>query len=380
MSIKILSIGHSYVLSVNRKLPNEIARLTDGKWDITTIAPSHLYADYRDYAIEKQNVEMSNIEDISVFCKKNIHAMFYSPTKLGKVLDNNWNLIHAWEEPYIIAGCQIAAQKKSQTKLVYRTAQSYNKKYPFPFNFVERYSMSQASGWICSGQLVANTLKERAGYQLPMKLIPLGVDLDLFVPERTFGASIRTNLDWCDPSIPVIGYLGRLVPEKGIRQLMQIFDRLSTPCRILFIGSGYLKSEIEDWSHQFPDRVRVVTNATHTDIPQYLNMMDILVAPSQTAPNWREQFGRMLIEAMACGVPVIGSDSGEIPYTIGRAGLVVEESNIDKWVEAIENLLDSPEKRKELALLGLERVKHYSWENIARQYINFFTEILETKV
>ena len=73
--------------------------------------------------------------------------------------------------------------------------------------------------------------------------------------------------------------------------------------------------------------------------------MDILVAPSQTVSNWREQFGRMLIEAFACGVPVIGSDSGEIPYVIQDAGVVVGEKDELGWIAAIAELLSIPASR-----------------------------------
>ena len=317
---------------------------------------------------------------IPVYLSRIIHGMYYHPTKLAEIInDSAWNLIHAWEEPYILSGGQIAWLKKPSVPLVYRTAQSYNKHYFSPFSQIEKYSMSQASGWICSGRLVAQALQHRSGYQLPMKLIPLGVDLKLFFPDRQQGESILTDLNWQDTNIPVIGYLGRLVPEKGIRLLMKVLDRLSTPWRMLFVGSGYLAAEIEVWSSKYPDRVRIVTNAIHTDIPKYLNMMDILVAPSQTYPNWREQFGRMLVEAMACGIPTIGSSSGEIPYVIGDAGMIVDESNIPQWVDAIEHLLNSPLKRQELANLGLERVRNnYSWEIVARSYIDFFEEIMAT--
>lgn len=380
MTVKILSIGHSYVLSVNRRLPNEIARLTDGKWEVTTVAPTKISADFRRYTIDKQIDELSKVRDIPIFLSKIIHGMYYHPHQLNEIInDSNYNLIHAWEEPYIIAGYQIACQKSSKVPLIYRTAQSYNKKYPLPFALIEKYSMSQASGWICSGQLVAQALQGRPEYQLPTKLIPLGVDPKLFFPDRQQGESILTALNWGDSNLPVIGYLGRLVPEKGIRVLMEVLDRLSTPWRMLFVGSGYLSTEIEAWSSKFPDRVRVVTDAIHTDIPKYLNMMDLVVVPSQTYPNWREQFGRVPIEAMACKIPVIGSSSGELPYVIDNAGVVVPESNIAQWIEEIENMLDSPRKRQELATLGLERVRsNYSWEKVARSHIDFFKEIMAT--
>ncbi|MBD2342057.1 glycosyltransferase family 4 protein [Calothrix sp. FACHB-156] len=106
--------------------------------------------------------------------------------------------------------------------------------------------------------------------------------------------------------------------------------------------------------------------------------MDMLVAPSQTVSNWREQFGRMLIEAFACGVPVIGSDSGEIRYVIQNAGMVIGEKDESGWIKAISDLLNSPSQRQELAIKGLERShSFYTWPIVAQQHLQFFTELLD---
>jgi glycosyltransferase involved in cell wall biosynthesis len=127
--------------------------------------------------------------------------------------------------------------------------------------------------------------------------------------------------------------------------------------------------------------VRLCTDVKHNDVPQYLNAMDILCAPSQTMPNWREQFGRMLIEAFACGVPVIGSDSGEIPYVIQDTGVVVGEKDESGWVEALSDLLESPSRRAELAANSLQRAHAvYAWSVIAKQYLEFFTELSDSQI
>jgi glycosyltransferase involved in cell wall biosynthesis len=106
--------------------------------------------------------------------------------------------------------------------------------------------------------------------------------------------------------------------------------------------------------------------------------MDVLCAPSQTTPQWREQFGRMLIEAFACGVPVIGSDSGEMPHIVGDAGLVVGERDEAGWRKTLEALLDNPAWRRELAARGRERAyTHYAWPVVARQHLAFFEAILD---
>jgi glycosyltransferase involved in cell wall biosynthesis len=112
-------------------------------------------------------------------------------------------------------------------------------------------------------------------------------------------------------------------------------------------------------------------------VPQWLNAMDMLCAPSLTSGRWREQFGRMLIEAFACGVPVVASSSGEIPFVVGDAGLVVPEGDALRWREAIGSLLVDESARRRLAERGRRRaVAEYDWTSVADRHAAFFDELL----
>ncbi|MEH2364914.1 MAG: glycosyltransferase family 4 protein [Nostoc sp.] len=372
---KLLSIGHSYVVNLNRQLVNEIARLGKGEWEVTAVAPSFMYGDLRPIHLEADPNEIYRLQAVPVYFSKPTHILTYD-WRLKEIMNQGWDLVHCWEEPYIFAGGQVAWWMPDKTPLIYRTAQSLSKRYPPPFNWIEKYAMNRATGWICSGQIVAENLKSRPGYSLPMQLIPLGIDVNYFYPDRDAGLKIRRLLTWEEQGIPVIGYLGRLIPEKGLNLLMRVLDSLQTPWRALFVGTGTMESSLRRWAKRYPKQVRICTNVKHSEVPQYLNAMDILVAPSQTMPNWREQFGRMLIEAFACGVPVIGSDSGEIPDVIQDAGLVVGEKDESGWVAAISDLLNSASQRQELAHKGLERSHtFYTWPIVAKQHLQFFNEL-----
>ncbi len=127
-----------------------------------------------------------------------------------------------------------------------------------------------------------------------------------------------------------------------------------------------MEASLQLWAKKHGERVRICCNVGHADVPRYLNAMDMLCARSQTTPRWREQFGRMLTEAMASGLAVIGSDSGEIPYVIDKAGLIVAEADELAWSKAIESLLASDERRRELGQAGRERaVGHFDWSAVA---------------
>jgi glycosyltransferase involved in cell wall biosynthesis len=112
-------------------------------------------------------------------------------------------------------------------------------------------------------------------------------------------------------------------------------------------------------------------------MPAYLGQLDILVLPSRTSANWKEQFGRILVEAMACEVTVIGSDSGEIPNVIGEAGLIFAEDNVEELYNHLLTLLKDDILRRRLGRLGRERVlNHYTQEQIAAKTVDVYREMM----
>jgi glycosyltransferase involved in cell wall biosynthesis len=111
-------------------------------------------------------------------------------------------------------------------------------------------------------------------------------------------------------------------------------------------------------------------------MPAYYGQLDVLVVPSRALPNWKEQFGRVLVEAMACGVPVIGSDSGEIPNVIADAGLVFPENDVAGLRSHLLELQQRPELRRELSQRGRQRVlDHYTQAQIAAQTVRVYREV-----
>jgi glycosyltransferase involved in cell wall biosynthesis len=158
---------------------------------------------------------------------------------------------------------------------------------------------------------------------------------------------------------------------------MQALAGVREPWRALFVGGGPMADDLTAFANVFPGRVRVLTGVTHDDVPAHLNAMDLMCAPSQTTARWREQFGRMLIEAMACGVPILASRSGEIPHVVGDAGLVVDEADTAVWSAALDRLLADAALRRDLSARGLARAhEKYAWPVVARAHLAFFEELL----
>ncbi len=379
---KILSIGHSYSIGVNRRLINEMSRISAGKWEVQAIAPTKVKNDFRQFEFRLEPTDICKISALPVYFDTPIHTMTYD-WRIGDILKHNWDIVHCWQEPYLVSGAQVAYLTPKTAKLVYYSPQNIHKQYPPPFGWMERYATDRMDGLIGVGTTATEMWQQKLGKKLqdkPVATIPHGVDTDLFQPSSTGRAKVHNLCDWQNDNSPVIGYLGKLTPEKGLSLIMQIFDRLAslgTSWRALIVGKGPMLGELEQWAKNYPDRVRIFSDVTHDAVPDYLNAMDLLLAPSQTRANWCEQLGRMTIEAMACGVPVIASDSGEIPFVVGDAGIIVAEDDLDAWVSAIQNAIDSPALRAKLIAAGTERVRSkFTWQIVAQQKIDFFESLL----
>jgi glycosyltransferase involved in cell wall biosynthesis len=181
-----------------------------------------------------------------------------------------------------------------------------------------------------------------------------------------------------------VGYLGRFVAEKGLASMMRVLERVREPWRALLVGTGPMEKEIAAWAERMnaqhgEQRVILATKVRHAQVPAHLNAMDLLMVPSVTRKNWREQFGRMVTEAFASGVPVLSSDSGELPFTVGNAGVVVPEKDESAWIRAVDDLLRSSERRNDLAARGRKRAtEHFAWSTVAERTLGFLSGLAKS--
>ncbi|MCP3058565.1 glycosyltransferase family 4 protein [Myxococcus sp. K38C18041901] len=377
---RLVTVSHSYVVTLNRRLANEMARVGGGAWDVTAVAPRFFHGDLRPIHLQADTDEPAKVAGVRAFLSRSLHAFVYGP-ELREHLRRGVDLVHAWEEPFVLAGLEVALLTPRRVPLVFSTFQNLSKRYPPPFAQTERFVVGRSAGWVAGGQTVKDNLLGRPGYAArPSCIIPMGVDTELFRPDRASGEAVRRKLGWSADGPPVIGYLGRFVPEKGVSLLMRVLEQLRTPWRALLAGGGSMEAELRAWAASHEDRVRILTGVPHEGVPRVLNAMDVLCGPSQTMPRWKEQFGRMLAESFACGVPVLASTSGEIPHTVGDAGRLLPEADDSAWARALSDVLESPELRRELSSRGREwAVRRFSWPVVARAHLDFFEELLERR-
>jgi glycosyltransferase involved in cell wall biosynthesis len=372
--MRLLTVGHSYVVGLNRRLPDEIARASRGSWQVTVVAPRFVRSELRDIALEPSMTEACRVEGVDFLLSRHLHVAAFG-LKLRELLHRDWDLVHIFQDLHLVAGWQSAYWTPENIPLVFFVNQSLVKKYPPPFSWMEKYCLRRCSGWIGCGQTVVEASLTKGYGRKLYRRIGYGVDTDIFKRKEPVRKDTLLRLEW-DESVPVVAFLGRLVPEKGVTMLTSVLEKVSSPWRALFIGNGPLLNELQQWAMKFPGRVRLVS-AAHDEVAAYLSTADVLCAPSQTTPHCSEQFGRMIIEAFAAGVTVVGSDSGEIPYVIGNAGIVLGEKDEAAWVSTLDRLLSDRALRSELAAKGRNRAEEqFAWPVIAHQHLEFFDQIL----
>jgi glycosyltransferase involved in cell wall biosynthesis len=161
---------------------------------------------------------------------------------------------------------------------------------------------------------------------------------------------------------------------------LQALGQLNGNWQGLIVGRGPQKPDLENMAHNLgiAERLRWIDTVAYQDTAQYYNALDVCVLPSLTAPRWKEQFGRVLAEAMACEVPVVGSDSGSIPEVIGDAGLIFPEGNSRVLAQQLNRLQHDAALRGLLGQRGRQRVlEHYSNERIAARTVAFWRDICQ---
>lgn len=282
-------------------------------------------------------------------------------------------LVHLDEEPYNLAtwhAQRLALRHGART--LFFSWQNLLRRYPWPFSQIERQVLARAAAGIVGNQEAVGVWQAK-GYRGPLKVIPqFGVDPDLFKPDRATreAGEVRPF---------VVGYAGRLVREKGVDLLLRAAARLPPSVQVRLVGAGPEQAALERLGDKLglDGRLRIEPLVASVEMPRALRALDCLVLPSRSRPNWKEQFGRVLIEAMACGVPVVGSTCGEVPNVIGDAGLVFPEEDVAALADHLRALCSDAVLRDNLAARGRARVlAHYTQRRVADETVALYKEIM----
>lgn len=369
------------VLRSERKKYEEIAEYND--IDLCVITPQCWNFNYKHHEFEENtNEENYTIFPIRVAFAGYHHRSFYF-SSFRKILKSfQPDIIHIFQEPHSIFTLQVLLARNiflPKAKVVFITWENLiHQKYPFRFSniykYIENYSYRHANYATPITVSADNVLRAR-GFLKGTHVLRWGIDFELI--KKQDANDIRKKLGLLGSF--VVGYVGRFVIEKGILDLVKAVGQLPANVKLLLIGDGPLKNEIKSLAEQisFANRLITVDSISNTEISKYLNCLDTLVLPSHESKYWVEQLGKVLLEAMACEIPVIGSNTGEIPFVIENSGLIFQAGNINELSDKIEAVRLKSIDVSKLVKVAKQRVENlYSWRTIAANLHKIYGEII----
>jgi len=226
-----------------------------------------------------------------------------------------------------------------------------------------------------AGNRDAAEILTRRGAKRVLTSPQLGVDPDQFFPVSDEGKSELRRIAGIPAGVTLVGFCGRFVAAKGLPTLLKAVEIAGL--HLVLLGSGKLEDEMR--SRKLP-WLTILPPTDHAGVAPFMQMLDLFVLPSITVAssgrNWREQFGHVLIEAMACAVPCLGSDSGAIPEVIGDPDCIFPEGDSTKLAELLRRATTD---RAWLAAKGasaLERAtQFYTHDALAKEWASFMLRL-----
>lgn len=314
-------------------------------------------------------------------------VFLYDPRPLWRALREPWDVIDLHEEPAALATAEILllrALRRVRTPYVLYSAQNIAKRYPVPFRWWERWALrGTAAVSVCNAE--AGSVLRTKGLLAPVHVIGLGVDLAERAGTAAGSHRRETGTDDGAPRDADIvgaaapartGYVGRLLaPHKGLDVL---FDAAEADPRLhlALAGAGPHEAALRRRASgpALTGRVEFHGHLAGDDLAEFYRGLAVLAVPSVAAPGWLEQFGRVAVEAMAHGVPVVASASGALPDVVGGAGVLVPPGDPAALARALREVLDDPEHAARLRAAGLARARDYTWDAVASRYEAMYRE------
>jgi glycosyltransferase involved in cell wall biosynthesis len=305
---------------------------------------------------------------VPIVLNGNFHLHFYRGIA-DHIADFAPDIVHIDEEPYNLASWQALYHARQQgAKTLFFSWQNIMRRYPPPFSWGENWLLRHVDYALMGTQSAADVWRDK-GYTGDLAVVPqFGTDLTLFQP-RPHNVTLKPF---------TLGFIGRMVEEKGVHDLLEALAGLKGDWHLRMVGGGNRVEALQTQAQSLgiAERITWVGQIASTAMPAEYQKLDALVLPSRTRPNWKEQFGRVLIEAMASGVPVVGSDSGAIPDVIGNAGRVFPEGDVEALRTHLHRLLTDEASRQQLRTAGITRAREFTHEAIAQATIEAYRTML----
>jgi len=377
--MKILVIGHAYIAPINREKWKVLSQKHPDS-QIKILIPKNWPATlFKIEAGDLSKDNLQNCEFISLKTFKSGNEVLYgfSFFKLIKILKSfKPDIIHVEQGDNAFSYFQIILLSKifcRKAKFTFFTWVNWRAKrslkYKLFWRFIEKFNLYYSDGAFVGNDDAKVILREKKFNKPTNILLQLGVNEKLFYPAKKIN------------KIKKIGFIGRIVNEKGIYLLVDAFAKIADKFydwNLVFIGDGQAKKDLINYvySNKLEQRVEFRQPVPHEKISLILGEIEVLVLPSYDTSEWREQFGHVLIEAMACKTPVVGSTGGYISQVIENSGLVFKQKDIEGLVDCLTKIMGDEKLRKHLGDLGFERFKeNFSYEVIADKTYSFWRSL-----
>jgi glycosyltransferase involved in cell wall biosynthesis len=370
MSLRVLTISKPYVAETYR---DKLA-LLDAEADLTVglICPTS----WAGQAFENDETRFWTRRLEIVFDGRNHFHLYRGLDRAVAAFEPD--VVNVEEEHYSAVTLQAFRSARAVgARCMFYTWQNIEKRYPPPFRFIERYVFRHASFGV-AGNVEASHILRHKGFRGPVAVIPqMGVDIGRFEPSDLTRANAKESAG-LDPSAFWLGYVGRVVEEKGIQDLITAMSAIDAAAdvRLVVVGAGPYASHLQEMARMLRPGQVVFTGATPSaHVPDLLRAVDVVCLPSRTRANWKEQFGRVLVEAMAAEAVVLASDAGEIPNVVADAGIIHREGDTGQIALAISQLHADPALRATLRERARLRVRErYTNVVVANAFADAFRQ------
>jgi glycosyltransferase involved in cell wall biosynthesis len=375
--MKIFFTWHAAVETEYRKLFQELRRLNV---ELLVLIPNEWTEGGRLQRYTPKHSDNYQALVLSVIFRDKIKRFFYPNLKalVRQFRQFRPDIVHIFEEPYSLACAQIVGLARTfypKAKIVVQSFENLLPPHPLPFNLIERFILQRADALVIVPH-EGEALWRARGFRGPIYQVPVGLDETLF---KKTDAPL-TGLFHRNSSL-LLAYVGRLAKEKGVSILIEAFHYLikeEMDVELLIIGNGSERNALGLMANQLgiSSRVHFFDAFQSHVLPLLYSNIDILVLPSLTKSTWKEQFGRVLVEAMACEATVVGSSSGEIPYVVGDGGIIFPEGDLRALVRVLKELVIDSSLRERLGKVGRRRIlQNFTWRSVAERLCSIYKEV-----
>ena len=304
-------------------------------------------------------------------------------------LKRDFDIFHTADSYYYYSYQLARLRKRNFIKKLIVTSwetKAFNNESVWQKKRIKYFTLKNTDHFICYTKKAKSTLMAEGVDSDKISTLRAGVDLTRF---KLKVDKLAVSYKFGNKKNLTILFVGRLVEEKGILDLYEAYKEIKKSkiknqnynLKLKIVGDGYLKNRLKDLiNNDDLEESITIEKKEYEEMPEVYREADILILPSKTTKTWEEQYGMVLVEAMAIGLPIVAYDSGAISEIVGNCALVVDENNIDKLTISIKHLIENKDLRSKLGKMGRARAeKEFDAKKTAKKISNIYKSVIRSK-